>query len=125
MMASSSIPTDELARLEDIPVPEEGPLAPQQAVVAFRRAILDGEHWYDALLRVIARWTAPSEDVDGVQLQYLVAGEAFDWLLLAQRLLDAADDLVPAAQAEALVVQGMPPRPEGEDEFEAAIGPAK
>lgn len=124
-MASSSITTDEIARLEDTPVPEEGPLAPPQGVVAFRRAIEAGDHWYDALLRVIARWTAPSEEVEGVRLHYLVAGEAFDWLLLAQRLLATVEDLVPPAQAEALLVQGIPPRPEGEEEFEAAIGPAK
>ncbi len=122
---ASSIPTDEIARLEDIPVPEEGPLAPQQGVVAFRRALEEGHDWYDALLRVIARWTAPSEEVGGVRLHYLIAGEAFDWLLLAQRLVASAEDLVPSEQAEALLVQGIPPRVEGEDEFEAAIGPAK
>ncbi|MCK9486714.1 MAG: hypothetical protein M0R73_08440 [Dehalococcoidia bacterium] len=122
---SPSTPTDEIARLEDIPVPEEGPLAPLQGVMALRRALQAGEPWYDALLRVIARWTAPTEEVDGVRLHYLVAGEAFDWLLLAQRLLAAMEDLAPAEEVEALLVQGIPPRPEGEEEFEAAIGPAK
>jgi hypothetical protein len=122
---ASPIPTDEIARLEDIPVPEEGPLAPHQGVVAFRRGLEAGDDWYTSLLRVIARWTAPAEEVDGVRLDYLIAGEAFDWLLLAQRLIDSAPDLVPAEQAEALLVQGMPPRPESEEEFEAAIGPAK
>ncbi len=125
-MASTSAPrTDEIARIQDIPVPDEGPLTPQQGVVAFRRALEAGDDWYAAVLRVIARWTAPSEEVDGVRLHYLIAGEAFDWLLLAQRLVGSAEDLVPPGEAEALLVQGIPPRQESEDEFEAAIGPAK
>jgi len=121
----SSIPTDELVTLHDIPVPEEGPLTPQQAVVAFRRAVQRGDEWYPALLEVISRWVAPDEEVGGVYLQYLIAGEAFDWLLLAQRLVDSVEDLIPPAQAEALIVHGTPPRNETEDEFEAALGPAK
>ena len=122
---SSSISTDELVNLWDIPIPEEGPLTPQQGVVAFRRAIEEGEAWYPALLEVISRWVAPNEEVDGVLLQYLIAGEAFDWLLLAQRLLATVEDLVPAVESEQLIVQGVPPRNETEEEFEAAIGPAK
>jgi len=122
---SSSIPTEEIARLQDIPVPDEGPLTPQQGVVAFRRAIQKGGEWYPALLEIISRWVAPDEEVDGVRLQYLIAGEAFDWLLLAQRLLDTVEDLVPAVEIEQLLVQGVSPRNETEEEFEAAIGPAK
>ncbi|MEX2376229.1 MAG: hypothetical protein WD942_11715, partial [Dehalococcoidia bacterium] len=105
---SSSIPTDELVNLRDIPIPEEGPLTPQQGVVAFRRAIEEGEEWYPALLHVVSRWVAPDEVVDGVQLQYLIAGEAFDWLLLAQRLLATVEDLVPGVESEQLIVQGIP-----------------
>ncbi len=122
---ASSIPTEELSRLQDIPIPDEGPLTPQQGVVALRRAIEGGDAWYPALLEVIARWVAPDEMVDGIHLQYLIAGEAFDWLLLAQRLLETVEDLVPAQQIEQLIVQGIPPRNETEEEFEAAIGPAK
>lgn len=117
------------APADDMPVvdtvPDEGPLSPEQAVVALRAAIEAGDSWYSALLHVISRWTAPSEEVDGAVLHYLIAGEAFDWLLLAQRLVATIEDLVPAEEAEALVVQGLPPHVETEDEFEAAIGPAK
>ena len=117
--------SEQISRLSDIPIPEEGPLTPQQGVEAFRRAVESGEEWYPALLEVISRWVAPDEEVDGVRLHYLIGGEAFDWLLLAQRILGAAVDLVPPREAERLVVEGIPPRNETEDDFEAAIGPAK
>lgn len=122
---TSTTSAEGIARLSDIPIPEEGPLAPQQGVEAFRRAVAEGAEWYPALLEVIARWVAPEEEVDGVRLHYLIGGEAFDWLLLAQRILAATSDLVPPAEAERLVVEGVPPRNETEDDFEAAIGPAK
>ena len=122
---SSSSPTDELVNLWDIPIPDEGPLTPQQGVVAFRRAIEGGEAWYPTLLHVVSRWVAPDETVDGIYLQYLIAGEAFDWLLLGQRLLATVEDLVPPAEIEQLIVQGVSPHNETEEEFEAAIGPAK
>lgn len=126
-MRPSSIP-DELDAfdvLADPEVPEEGPLSPEQGVAAFREAILAGEPWYEALLGVIARWVAPEEIVDGSYLRYLIAGEAFDWLLLAQRLVTAAEDLLPREEVERLIVHGIPPRPQDEEQFEAAIGPAK
>ena len=122
---ASSASTDQIARLQDIPIPEEGPLPPQQGVVAFRRALEAGDSWYPALLEIISRWIAPDEMIDGEHVEYLIAGEAFDWLLLAQRLLSTVPDLVPAAEAEQLVVEGLAPQPETEEEFEAAIGPAK
>ena len=106
-------------------VPLEGALTPEQGVEAFLRALERGGAWYPALLAVIARWTAPSEEIDGVRTTYLIAGEAFDWLLLAQRLIESAGDLVPAEEAEQLLVHGIPPDGSGEAEFEAAIGPAK
>ncbi len=106
-------------------VPRDGPLTPPQGVEALRRALERGVAWYPALLEVIARWTAPHEDLDGRVNTYLIAGEAFDWLLLAQRLLDDVDDLVPPEEAEQLVVHGIAPDGSGEAEFERAIGPAK
>ena len=106
-------------------VPREGALSPEQAVEALRRSLERGVDWYAALLEVIARWTAPSEEIDGAVNTYLIAGEAFDWLLLAQRLLDEVGDLVPVDEAEQLLVHGIAPDGSGEAEFERAIGPAK
>lgn len=108
-----------------VSVPREGPLTPAQAVEAFQRALRRGDEWYGALLDVIARWVAPAEAVEGITHRYLLAGEAFDWLLLAQRLIGAAGALVPEDEAERLLVHGISPRAESEEEFEAAIGAAK
>ena len=110
---------------ERVRVPRDGALSPEQGVEALHRALERGASWYPALLEVIARWTAPAEEIDGVVSTYLIAGEAFDWLLLAQRLLDDMGDLVPADEAEQLLVHGIAPDGSGEDEFERAIGPAK
>jgi hypothetical protein len=106
-------------------IPREGPLEPEQAVEALRRAIERGDDWYGALLAVIARWSAPAEVIDEITYQYLLGGEAFDWLLLAQRLLTAVADLVSPREAERLLVFGIAPDGGDEEAFELAIGPAK
>src|SRR5687768_8159712 len=57
--------------------------------IDFLRETIDaGEHWYVALLRSMARWTAADETFDGRYYRYLIGGEAFDWLVLAERLID-------------------------------------
>ena len=109
----------------DLHVPVEGALLPDQAVEAYRRALRRGDDWYDTLLAIVARWVAPFEILEGMEHVYLVGGEAFDWLRLAQRLIDAAGDLVPLAETERLLIMGLPPRTETEEDFEHAIGPAK
>lgn len=110
---------------ERIEAPPEGPLTPREAVAWFRDALEAGAPWYPTLLQVIARWTAPEEEIDSVRCRYLIGGEAFDWLRLAQRLVDAAEDLVPPDEAEQLLVRGISPLGESDEEFEAAIGAAK
>ena len=120
-----STTTSAVADALDFHIPSEGPLLPDQAVEAYRRALRRGDDWYDALLAIVARWVAPSEILEGVEHVYLVGGEAFDWLRLAQRLIDAAGDLVPPAESERLLVMGLAPRTETEEDFERAIGPAK
>ncbi len=110
-------------------IPDEGPLDPIPGVEAFLRALEMGAPWYPALLSIIARWTAPDEVVDGLTYRYLLAGEAFDWLRLAQRLVEAADlwlpGAVPPIEAERLLFAGLAPGGEDEAEFARAIGPQK
>ena len=62
--------------------------APEEVVFRMRQAILDGEHWFEALLDGVSRWRVPEETIGNRHYQYLIHGEAFDWLLLAERLLD-------------------------------------
>ncbi|GAI16526.1 unnamed protein product, partial [marine sediment metagenome] len=45
------------------------------------QAIVSGKHWYIALLEAIGLWTTAEETHNGRHYRYLIAGEAFDWLL--------------------------------------------
>ena len=91
----------------------------------FRQALGEGDDWFTALLEAIARWEVTEEVVDGRQYRYLVGGEAFDWLLLAERLCEAVDGAIPAEEREALLFFGRPPRQLEPEEFKRAIGDAK
>jgi 8-oxo-dGTP pyrophosphatase MutT (NUDIX family) len=79
------------------------------AVAVFHEALQSGEPWFEALMRAIAVWEAPSETVDGRTYRYLVGDEAFDWLLLAERLLETAPAQVPEPEAERLLFDGVAP----------------
>ncbi|GAB4331475.1 MAG: hypothetical protein Kow0010_16850 [Dehalococcoidia bacterium] len=107
-------------------ISEERPLpAPEDAILRMRQAILDGQHWFEALLDAVGRWRLPQETVDGRTYQYLIGGEAFDWLLLAERLLDQVTDLVPEREREALLFEGKWPLDMEDEDFERRLGAAK
>ena len=95
------------------------------AVAQFRRDLEAGEPWLDALLLAIGAWTTPEETWFGRRYRYLVGGEAFDWLLLAERLLLAVPGMVPVGQVDDLLFRGKPPRPLSDAEFRALIGETK
>jgi len=97
----------------------------EDTIAYLRDAILGGEQWYLALLRAMARWTAPEETVDGRHYRYLIGGEAFDWLLLAERLLDALDGLVSQDDRDALLFHSHPPVELDEEEFQQLLGTPK
>jgi hypothetical protein len=108
-----------------IRVPKEGPLNPEQAIESLRRALEASEPWYPALLEVIGRWSAADEEIEGVIFRYLIGGEAFDWLLLAQRLLTELDGLFPEQEVERLLLFGLPPDGSSEEEFARSVGGPK
>lgn len=99
--------------------------APETVISDLRGRVLAGDAWYPALLDAVARWRLPEERLDGRRYTYLVGGEAFDWLLLAERLTDEISDLIPADELEALLYFGRAPLGSGEEEFRRRIGPAK
>lgn len=84
-------------------------------VAAFTARIDAGDPWFEALASAIAGWERPEETAGGRSYRYLVGGEAFDWLLLAERLLAVADGRIPADEAERLLFEGRPPAHEGDD----------
>ena len=57
-----------------------------------RSSVAAGDHWYLALLKTMARWDQAEEVVGGRRYRYLIGGEAFDWLLLAERLVEELDE---------------------------------
>lgn len=76
----------------------------EEIIARLRSDLAIGEaHWFLPLLDAVRKWPLPAETVGRRHYRYLVAGEAFDWLLLAERLLDEVRDLVPADEADALL----------------------
>lgn len=104
---------------------EERAKAPEQAALRFRRAVEGGDDWFEALLDTIAGWEAPEEVVGERTYRYLIDGEAFDWLLLAERLCAELDGAIPEEERDELLFFGRMPRPLDDDEFRHAIGEAK
>jgi hypothetical protein len=95
-------------------------------LVGLRRSIEGGErHWVVAVIQGVGQWPVAEEEVDGRRYRYLVGGEAFDWLLLAERLCDALSDLLPEDERAALLVHGRFPIEVNQEEFRRLIGPAK
>jgi hypothetical protein len=99
--------------------------APEQTVLRMRQAILAGQHWFEALLDAIARWRLPGERIGDREYRYLIHGEAFDWLLLAERLLDEMPDLIPPAEREALLWENRWPIEMDDDDFSLRMGKVK
>ena len=88
-------------------------------------AISGGKHWYIALLEAIGRWTPVYENLDGRSYRYLIHGEAFDWLLLAERICLALENLVPENEKETLLFYGKPPLDIPAAQFKELIGDIK
>ena len=89
------------------------------------QAITSGKHWYIALLEAVGLWETAEETHNGCTYRYLIAGEAFDWLLLAERLCEAVDGLLPDEEKTALLFYGKPPLDLTTEKFKELIGSSK
>ena len=101
------------------------PPAQDDIVLKLRAEIRGGNSWFPPLLDAVGRWRLPEEMVGSRTYRYLIHGEAFDWLLLAERLLDEVADLVPSAESDALLFKGVWPEGVDDDEFARRLGPVK
>lgn len=90
-----------------------------------RKAIAGGTHWYLALLEAIGQWTCSEEVYRGRRYRYLIENEAFDWLLLAERICEEIGDMAPEPEKNALLFLGKPPLAVGKEEFRRLLGAAK
>jgi hypothetical protein len=88
-----------------------------------KRTVAAGEtHWFFALMQAVREWPLPQETLGERTYRYLVGGEAFDWLLLAERLCDEIEDLVPDEEREALLFHGRLPEEVDENDVERLLG---
>ncbi len=97
----------------------------EEAIRHFKDSIAAGKHWYLALLEAINLWQIPEEKVGKRRYKYIIGGEAFDWLLLAERLCGAVNELLPEDEKQALLFNGKPPLQIGAEEFKRLIGEQK
>jgi len=95
------------------------------AIRHMEEGIASGKHWYIALLEAIGLWASVEETYNGRTYCYLIAGEAFDWLLLAERLCQSVDGLLPDGEKMALLFYGQPPLDISTEKFKNIIGHKK
>jgi hypothetical protein len=96
-----------------------------QVISKFREDIITGKHWYLALLEAVKNWNATEETINERTWHYLIFDEAFDWLLLAERLLNSATELIPEREISSLLFFNIPPMELSTEEFKERIGEAK
>jgi hypothetical protein len=96
-----------------------------QTVQVLKNSIAEGRNWYVALLEAVRVWSSPGEDYAGRHYQYLVDNEAFDWLVLTERLCEELDGLIPEKERTNLLFHGIPPIELSKDEFKNLIGASR
>jgi len=87
-----------------------------------REAVASGEQWFSALLGAVRAWPLAEEEVGERSYRYLVAGQAFDWLLLAERLTAEITDFVPEDELHDLLFYGRPPLETTDEELQEMLG---
>ena len=101
------------------------PAGDAEAIRHLEQAIAGGQHWYIALLEAIGLWDSAEETHNGHTYRYLIGGQAFDWLLLAERLCGVVDSLIPDDEKTAFLFYGKPPLELPPERFRELIGNAK
>ncbi|MDD5398645.1 MAG: hypothetical protein PHU70_06135, partial [Dehalococcoidia bacterium] len=80
-----------------------------RAIKHLKDEVKAGKNWYSALLATIAMWRSTEEEYKGERYLYLVGGEAFDWLRLAERLCDEIKESIPGDELTGLLFFDRPP----------------
>lgn len=105
-------------------VAEPAPQGPE-TLRRMRDAVQAGQPWPHALLQAVGLWTQPLEDFQGRTYRYMVQGEAFDWLTLAERLCSELDGLIPPDEKETLLFRGRLPDSVPPELFKDLLGASK
>ena len=77
-----------------------------KAIDHLRDSIIEGNNWISALLESMEMWSLPEEYYKDRYYRYVIGGEAFDWLVLAERLLIEVEDLIPKENTTELLFRG-------------------
>jgi hypothetical protein len=95
----------------------------RRVVAELKRTVAAGEtHWFFALMQAVRDWPLSEEQVGERSYRYLVGGEAFDWLLLAERLCDEIEELIPDGEREALLFHNRLPEEVDDNDVERLLG---
>jgi len=106
--------------------PIDAMLASDAEVVRnLEQEIKAGNNWYLSLLKAVGLWTTAEETFRGYHYRYLIGGEAFDWLLLAERLCQSVDGLMIQEEVQKLLFYGQTPVDIPLDDFRQFIGNCK
>ncbi len=92
------------------------------AIQHLEQSITAGNKWYLVLLEAIALWDCAEETRNGRTYRYLIAGEALDWMLLAERLCEAVDGLLPEDEKFDFLFHGRLPVDITTKQFKQLIG---
>ena len=99
------------------------PAEARRIIAELKRTVAAGEtHWFLSLMQAVREWPLPQETIGERTYRYLVGGEAFDWLLLAERLCDEIEDVIPEDEREALLFYGRLPDEVDENDVERLLG---
>ncbi len=96
-----------------------------RAIQHLKDAVANGNHWYTSLLEAIRLWRSPEEEFNGERYVYLVGGQAFDWLRLAERLCEEIRGRAPEKEITELLFFDRPPVELSEQEFKDLLGSSK
>jgi len=105
--------------------PEAASPGDAEAIEYLKQSLAEGRHWYLALLGAIGLWTSSEEYHNDRTYLYLIEGEAFDWLLLAERLCETVEGLLPEDEKNALLFRGLSPLELPAGEVKNLIGERK
>lgn len=96
-----------------------------EAIAHFLDALGHGVDWPTALLQTMSIWRTATETIGDRHNNYFIGGEAFDWLLMAERLCDTAGDLISNDEREALLFTGRFPESFDAGKFKELLGAQK
>ena len=93
-----------------------------EAIAHLLGALERGVDWPAAMLQAMSMWRTATETIGDRRYNYFIGGEAFDWLLMAERLCDAAGNLIPQDERDTLLFSGRFPESFDSEQFKELLG---